>query len=131
MRQPGATVAPEKAPSRKRASQKKGAPEGRKAAKGNKTKPAPKKEAKDGKKTAKPARSKEATPCSESKGAKILALIGLAKGATRPDGRVAERRSRDTVRPVEAVPRVGEHGLTLAQDRLDDFESEPPRRTCH
>ena len=79
----GAHVAPEKAPSRKRASQKKGAPEGRKAAKGNKTKPAPKKEAKAGKKTAKPARSKEATaPRSESKGAKILEMIGRSKGAS-------------------------------------------------
>jgi Protein of unknown function (DUF3489) len=75
----GATVAPEKAPSKKGASQKKGAPKGHKAAKGRKTKPA----AKKGKKLAKPTRVKKAsTPRAESKGAKILALIGRAKGAT-------------------------------------------------
>src|SRR5207253_1659548 len=77
-----APVAPEKAPSKKGATQKKGAPKGQKAAKGGKAKPAPKKEAKAGKK-AKPAQAKEAsTPRAESKGAKILELIGRPKGAT-------------------------------------------------
>jgi hypothetical protein len=71
----GADVAPEKAPSKKGASQKKGAPKGQKAAKGAK--------AKAGKKTAKPARTKEASvPRAESKGAKIIDMIGRAKGAT-------------------------------------------------
>jgi len=52
-------------------------------AKGRKAKAAPKKDAKVGKKAAKPARAKEAsTPRAESKGAKILALIGRPKGAT-------------------------------------------------
>jgi hypothetical protein len=80
----GATVAPEKAPSKKVATQRKGAPKGQKAAKGNKTKPAaPKKEAKAGKKAAKPARAKDASmPRAESKGAKILDMIGRTKGAT-------------------------------------------------
>jgi hypothetical protein len=79
----GATVAPEKASSKKGATQKKRAPKGQKAAKGGKTKVAPKKEAKTSKKTAKPTRAKEASnPRPESKGAKILDLIGRPKGAT-------------------------------------------------
>ncbi len=81
--EPGATVAPEKAPSKKGASQKKGAPKGQHAAKGPKTKPAAKKIAKTGKKASKPARTKETgAPRAESKGAKILAMIGRTKGAT-------------------------------------------------
>ena len=79
----GAHVAPEKAPSKKGATRKKGAPKGQKAAKGGKAKAGPKKEAKASKKAAKPARAKEASaPRPESKGAKILAMIGRAKGAT-------------------------------------------------
>ncbi|MBI4905577.1 MAG: DUF3489 domain-containing protein, partial [Acidobacteria bacterium] len=59
----------------------KGAPKGQKAAKGAKAKAAaPKKEAKASKKAAKPAREK--TPRAESKTAKILEMIGRAKGAT-------------------------------------------------
>ena len=80
----GAHVAPEKAASKKAASQKKGAPKGRKTAKGAKTKAAaPKKEAKAAKKAAKPAAAKKTSaPRAESKGAKILELIGRPKGAT-------------------------------------------------
>jgi len=80
----GAHVAPEKGPSKKGASQKKGAPKGQKTAKGAKAKAAaPKKVAKAGKKAAKPARKKEASaPRAESKGAKIIDMIGRAKGAT-------------------------------------------------
>ena len=79
----GATVAPEKAPSKKGASQKKGAPKGPHAANGGKTKPTAKKKAKTGKRATKPTRTKEtSTPRAESKGAQILALIGRAKGAT-------------------------------------------------
>jgi hypothetical protein len=75
----GATVAPEKAFSKKGASQKKGAPKGRKAATGNKTNAAaPKKQAKADKKAPKAAN----TPRAESKGAKILELIERPKGAT-------------------------------------------------
>jgi Protein of unknown function (DUF3489) len=71
----GAHVARELAPSKKGASQKKGAPKGQKTAKGAKTK--------TGKKAAKPARTKEASaPRAESKGAKIIEMIGRAKGAT-------------------------------------------------
>src|SRR5713101_5385702 len=79
--EPGAHVAPEKASSKKGASQKKGAHKGQKAAKG-KAKASLKKDAKAGKR-ATPAQAKEAsTPRAESKGAKILELIGRPKGAT-------------------------------------------------
>ncbi len=75
----GAQGAPEKAALKKGASQRKGAPKGPKTAKGAKPKVAPKKAAK----ATKPTRTKEAgTPRAESKGAKILALIGRPKGAT-------------------------------------------------
>ena len=80
----GAHVAPEKASSKKGASQKKSAPKGQKTAKGSKTKTAPpKKEAKTTKKAAKPATAKKTSaPRAESKGAKIIEMIGRAKGAT-------------------------------------------------
>ena len=68
----GATVAPEKASSKKGATQKKGAPKGQKTAKGAKAKAAP---TKASKKAAKPARKKEASaPRAESKGAKIIEI---------------------------------------------------------
>jgi hypothetical protein len=75
----GAHVAPETAVSKKAATRKKDAPKGRKKAKGGKAKPAAKKAA--SKKAAKP-EGKLAAPRAESKGAKILELIGRAKGAT-------------------------------------------------
>jgi hypothetical protein len=75
----GAHVAPKEPSSKKGTTPKKVAPKGQKAAKG---KAPAAKEAKAGKK-AKPAHTKEAsTPRAESKGAKILELIGRAKGAT-------------------------------------------------
>ncbi|HEY1754401.1 MAG TPA: DUF3489 domain-containing protein [Bryobacteraceae bacterium] len=73
----GAPVAPAKAASKKAATQKKGAPKGRKTAKGAK----PKAEGK-AKKTAKKTERKAAAPRAESKGAKILDMIARAKGAT-------------------------------------------------
>jgi hypothetical protein len=78
-----APVAPEKASSKKGASPKKGAPKGQKSAKAAKAKAAPNKEAKAGKKAAKPAPGKEGSaPRAESRGARILELIGRPKGAT-------------------------------------------------
>src|ERR1700683_3606482 len=72
----GAPVAPEKAPSKKGATKKGGAPKGQETAKRAKAKAATKK-------AAKPARKKEASaPRAESKGAKIIDMIGRAKGAT-------------------------------------------------
>ena len=73
----GAHVAPEKATSKKGATRKKDAPKRQKTAKGGK----PKKTAKASKKAATPER-KATAPRAESKGAKILDLIGRAKGAT-------------------------------------------------
>ena len=74
----GAHVAPEKASSEKGATPKKGAPKAKKGAKAAK----PKKQAKAGK-NAKPAHAwKASAPRAESKGAKILELIGRPKGAT-------------------------------------------------
>jgi hypothetical protein len=78
----GAHVAPEKASSKKQPSQRKDAPKGQKAAKAAKAKTAPKKQAKAGKKSAKREAAKAATPRPDSKGAKILAMIERAKGAT-------------------------------------------------
>ena len=98
----GAHVAPEKAPSKKGASQKKGAPKSQKAAKGGKSKASRKKSAPKGQKAAKGGKHKAgpkkgakaskkakttkakdaSAPRPESKGAKILATIGRAKGAT-------------------------------------------------
>ena len=78
----GAHVAPEKTSPRKGATRKKGARKGQKTAKGAKTKvAAPKKQAKASKKAGKPERDTSA-PRAESKGAKILEMIGRAKGAT-------------------------------------------------
>ena len=77
----GATVAPEKVSSKRGASQKKGTPKARRAANGGKTRAAPNKQPKAAKKAVK--RAKEtSTPRAESKGAKILDLIGRPKGAT-------------------------------------------------
>ncbi len=82
--EPGAPVAPEKAPSKKGASQKKGAPRGGKTAKGGKTTaPARKKGAKADKKAAKSDRmTKASAPRAESKGAKIIEMIQRPNGAT-------------------------------------------------
>jgi hypothetical protein len=77
----GAHVAPEKATSKKGTTPKKGTPKGQKAAKGGKATASPKKVAKAGKK-AKPAAKEASTPRAESKGAKILELIGRPKGAS-------------------------------------------------
>ncbi|MGD1098070.1 MAG: DUF3489 domain-containing protein [Bryobacteraceae bacterium] len=78
----GAQGAPEKGSSKKRTSQKKGAPKGAKPAKSGKAKAsAPKKNVKASKTPAKGPRAK-AAPRSESKGVKILEMIERAKGAT-------------------------------------------------
>ena len=78
----GAAVVPEKASSKRGASQKKVAPKGQKGAKGKPPVATPKKEPKPNKKAAKPAHAKKtATPRADSKGSKILVLIGRPKGA--------------------------------------------------
>ena len=86
----GATVAPEKAPSKKATSQKKAAPKGKKNAKGSKKAKAaakkaaaPKKEAKASKK-AKPAPAKKESGKGErsNKKAEVIAMMKRAKGVT-------------------------------------------------
>jgi uncharacterized protein DUF3489 len=71
----GAHVAPEKAPAKKGASQKKAAPAAKRPAKKGKAKVS----AKTNKKATKP---KSPAPRAESKGAKILEMIARATGAT-------------------------------------------------
>ena len=75
----GATVAPEQASSKKRATRKTSMHTGQKKAKGGKAKPTPKKSAKTSKTAGKGKAAKATTPRAESKGAKILAMISRAK----------------------------------------------------
>jgi len=114
----GAHVAPEKVPSKKGASQKKGAPKGQKAAKG-KAKASPKKEAQAGKKAAKPAHAKEAsTPRTESKGAKILELIGRAKGATLAEIGKATDWQKHSIRGFLSTA-AKKHGLKIESTKTE------------
>ncbi len=77
-------VVSEKATLKKGATQRKGAPKGRNTAKRDRAQAiALRKEAKAGQKTAKPAPTKKASaPHTESKGGKIIEMIGRTKGAT-------------------------------------------------
>ena len=87
----GAHVAPEEAPSKKGATQKKGAPKGQKKAKVGKAKAvapkkeaksAPKKEAKASKKPAKPAPAAATAPREGTKTAQVVAMLQRKNGAT-------------------------------------------------
>ena len=101
----GATVAPEKAPSKNGATRKKGPPKGQKA--------------KAGKKAAKPARAKEAsTPRAESKGAKILDLIGRAKGATLAEIQKATDWQAHSIRGFLSTA-AKKHGLKIESTKTE------------
>jgi hypothetical protein len=116
--EPGAHVAPEKASSKKGASQKRGAPKGQKAPKGKAT-ASPEKEAKVGKKAAKPAHAKGASaPRAESKGAKILELIGRPKGATLAEIAKATEWQKHSIRGFLSTA-AKKHGLKLESTKTE------------
>jgi hypothetical protein len=114
----GGHVPPEKTSPRKGATRKKGAPRGQKAAKGAKAKAAtPKKQAKASKKAGKPKRA----PRAESKGAKILEMIGRAKGATLAEIMKAAGWQAHSVRGFISTG-AKKHGIKIESAKSDAGE---------
>jgi hypothetical protein len=117
----GAHVAPENAPSKQSASQKKGAPKGQKTAK-RKAKTVAPKEAK-AKKAPKAARTKEAgTLRPESKGAKVLELISRTKGASLAELIKATDWQAHSVRGFISGTLGTKMGLKVASAKREDGE---------
>ena len=113
----GAHVAPEKASSKKGATQKKDAPKGQKSAKGSKAKVLPKKQAKAGKQAAAPAKE-ASTPRAESKGAKILEMIGRPKGATLAEIVKATDWQKHSIRGFLSTA-AKKHGLKIESTKTE------------
>jgi hypothetical protein len=114
----GAHVPPEKASPKKQASQKKDAPKGQRAAKGGKAKAAPNREAKAGKKSAKREVPKVTAPRADTKGAKILAMIERAKGATLAEIQKATDWQAHSVRGFLSTA-AKKHGLKIESTKTE------------
>ena len=113
------TLRPEKASSQKGATQKKSAPKGQKSAKRKAPAAAPKKEAKAGKKAAKTAHAKEgSTPRAESKGAKILEMIGRPKGATLAETQKATDWQKHSIGGFLSTA-AKKHGLKIESTKTE------------
>src|ERR1022692_552630 len=123
----GAPVAPEKAPSKKAASQKKGTPKGQKAAKGANTKAAPKKEAKASKKATKAPKAaktpESAGPREGSKTAQVVAMLQRKNGATLAEIMEKMGWQRHTVRGFMAG------AMKKAGYTVESFKSDKGERT--
>ena len=110
----GAPVAPAKAASKKAASPKKNASKANKGVKA--AKPAAKKPARPAKKAAKSPADK--SPRAESKGAKILTLIGRPKGATLAEIQKATDWQAHSVRGFLSTA-AKKHGLKIESTKAE------------
>jgi hypothetical protein len=126
----GANVAPEKAPSKKGATQKKGAPKGLKKAKGGKTKATanakPKKTTpvKEAAKSTKTAKAKEsAAPREGTKTAQVVAMLQRKNGATLTEIMDKQGWQKHTVRGFMAGA-MKKSGFTV-----ESFKSDKGERT--